>query len=82
MAGPGLSQPCFACPPFGVAFGMVCSASDRSPVVNSNDHLSCYGFPVTRSSCGLLILIGCYEFILCQVLVMSLEIVPKPLFVL
>ncbi|KAL0721810.1 hypothetical protein Bca4012_036409 [Brassica carinata] len=45
MAGPGLSQPCFAYPPFGVAFGMVCGASDRSPVVNSNDRLSCYRFP-------------------------------------
>ncbi|CAN6897756.1 unnamed protein product [Brassica oleracea] len=45
MAGPGLSQPCFACPPFGVAFGMVCGASDCSPVVNSNDRLSCYRFP-------------------------------------
>ncbi|KAF3549554.1 hypothetical protein DY000_02002492 [Brassica cretica] len=59
MAGPGLSQPCFACPPFGVAFGTVCGASDRSPVVNSNDRLSCYRFPVARSSCGLLILNGC-----------------------
>lgn len=75
MAGPGLGQSCFACPPFGVAFGMVCGASDRSPVVNSNDRISCYRFPVARSSCGLLVLKGCYEFILCQALVMSLEIV-------
>ncbi|CAF2017103.1 unnamed protein product [Brassica oleracea var. botrytis] len=59
MAGPGLSQPCFACPPFGVAFGKVCGASDCSPVVNSNDRLSCYRFPVARSCCDLLILNGC-----------------------
>ncbi|CAF2298754.1 unnamed protein product, partial [Brassica napus] len=59
VAGPGLSQPCFACPLFGVAFGTVCGASDRSPVVNSNDCLACYRFPVARSSCGLLILNGC-----------------------
>ncbi|WZZ88280.1 hypothetical protein YC2023_116859 [Brassica napus] len=40
VAGPGLCQPCFACPPVGVALGTVCGASDRSPVVNPNDLFS------------------------------------------
>ncbi|KAL0679058.1 hypothetical protein Bca4012_007039 [Brassica carinata] len=40
VARPGLCQPCFACPPVGVALGMVCGASDRSPVVNPNDLFS------------------------------------------
>ncbi|KAH0899947.1 hypothetical protein HID58_049515 [Brassica napus] len=36
IAGPGRGQPCFAYSPVGVAFGMVCGASDRSPVVFSS----------------------------------------------
>ncbi|KAF3579165.1 hypothetical protein DY000_02032101 [Brassica cretica] len=37
MAGPGRCQPASPVPLFGVAFGMVYGASDRSPTVISFD---------------------------------------------